>query len=144
MSYFFGNSDVVPGVKFTIDREPYTDLEVFGKWAVRTLGQFNDCIEILNTETGDIIGIRSCEIPDDCERIFGYGTPSIIQTNDGEFYLKVENEDGDYILFDFANFEFIDEEDDMNLVEIPENTDWEIVIYDFEYSIIYQQCMEEG
>ena len=142
MSYFFGNSDVVPGVTFTIDRDPYTGLEVFEKWVIRTLGQFNDCIEILNTETGDIIGIRSCEIPDDCESIFGYGTPSIIQTNDGEFYLKVEDEDGDYILFDFANFEFIDYIVDFH--EIPENTDWKIVDQTFSYSITYQQCMEEG
>lgn len=142
MSYFFGNSDVVPGVTFTIYRLPYTSLEVFRNWAVRTviLDTCNYAFDILNTETGDITGIRSCEIPDDCKSIFGYGTPSIIQTNDGEFYLKVEDEDGDYILFDLVNFELIDDIGDFH--EIPENTDWKIVDQIFSYSITYQQCME--
>lgn len=143
MSYFFGNNDVVPGESFTIHRLPYTSLEVFGNWAVRTMIQdtCNDAFDILNTETGDIIRIRSREIPDDYLYTFGYGTPSIIQTNDGEFYLKVEDDDGDYILFDLIDFELIDE-DIGDFLEIPENPAWEIVDKTFSYRITYQQSME--
>lgn len=143
MSYFFGNNNVVPDESFTIHRLPRTSLEVFGNWAVRTMIQdtCNDAFDILNTETGDITRIRCSEIPDDYQDTFGYGSPSIIQNDDGEFYLKVEDEDGDYILFDLIDFELIDE-DIGDFLEIPENTDWEIVDQTFSYRITYQQCME--
>jgi len=142
MSYFFGNNDVVPGVTFTIHRLPYTSLEVFGNWAVRTMIQdtCNDSFEIFNTETDDITRIRCSEIRDDCKSIFGYGTASNIQNDDGEFYLKVEDEDGDYILFDLIDFELINE-DIGDFLEIPENPDWKIVDKTFSYRITYQECM---
>ena len=142
MAYFFGNG-VVPGVTFTIHRLPYTSLEVFGNWAVRTMIQdtCNDSFDIFNTETGEITRIRCSEIPDDYQDTFGYGTPSIIRNDDEVFYLKVEDEDGDYILFDLIDFELIDE-DIGDFLEIPENTDWEIVDKTFSYRITYQQCME--
>ena len=143
MSCFFGNSDVVPGVTFTIHRLPYTRLEVFENWAVRTMIQdtCNDSFDILNTETGDITRIRSREIPDDYQDTFGYGSTSIIQNDDGEFYLKVEDEDGDYILFDLIDFELIDV-DIADFLEIPENPAWEIVDNTLLYRITYQQCFE--
>lgn len=143
MSYFFRNNNVIPGESFTIHRLPYTSLEVFGNWAIRTMIQdtCNDSFDIFNTETGDITRIRCREIPDDYDFTFGYGTPSIIQTNDGEFYLKVEDNDGDYILFDLIDFELIDK-DIGDFLEIPENPDWEIVDKTFSYSITYQQSME--
>jgi hypothetical protein len=143
MAYFFGNNDVVPGESFTIHRLPYTSLEVFENWAVRTMIQdtFNYAFDILNTETGDITRIRSREIPIDCQSTFGYGSPSIIQNDDGEFYLKVEDEDGDYILFDLIDFELIDKNIG-DFLEIPENPAWEIVDQTFSYCITYQQSME--
>ena len=143
MSYFFGNNNVVPGVTFTIHRLPYTSFEVFGNWAVRTMIQdtCNDSFDIFNTETGNIIRIRCSDIPDDCKSTFGYGTASIIQNDDGEFYLKVEDDDGDYILFDLIDSELIDE-DVGDFDEIPENTDWEIVDQTFSYRITYNLCIE--
>ena len=142
MSYFFGNNDVVPCESFTIHRLPYTSLEVFGNWAVRTMIQdtCNDNFDILNTETGDITRIRCSDIPDYFKSIFGFGMPSIIRNNDGVFYLKVEF-GFEYILFDLIDFELIDE-DIGDFLEIPKNPDWEIVDQTFSYRITYQQCME--